>query len=308
MKLQWRLAFMLTALMVLSVLISACGNLDASQPDTTSSSGAAKKMGNLTCVQANLQITGSTALQPLAKDVAADYQQRCKGANITVGGGGSSTGLKNAQDGSSQIGNSDIFADKNIYPDLVDNQVAVVTFAIVINSDVKNISTLSSRQLQDIYAGKTKNWRELGGPDLPVVAVSRPAGSGTRVTFENYVLGQKETISGNPVANASGEVSTTVSQTAGSVSYIASDFARKNNLHVVKIDGVDGTEANVVNNSYKFWSIEHMYTRGQATGLAQAYIDYMKSPATETFRAQQGFLDITRMNQEALTAKTPKHS
>ncbi|GCE19224.1 phosphate ABC transporter substrate-binding protein [Dictyobacter kobayashii] len=308
MKNKWHLALIITLLAMLSASISACGNTDASQPSTTANPGTAKKTGNLTCVQGNLQVTGSTALQPLAKDVATAYQQQCSGANITVGGGGSSTGLKNVQDGSSQIGNSDIFADKHKYPNLVSNQVAVVTFAVVINGDVKNISDLTTQQLRDIYSGKAKNWNKFGGPNLPIVAVSRPAGSGTRITFEQYVLGQKETITGNAVANASGEVSTTVSQTSGAVSYIAADFAHKNNLHVVKLNGVDDTDTNVVNNTYKFWNIEHMYTKGPATGLARAYIDYVKSPDVEPIRQKQGFLDISKMSPAALAAKTPENA
>ncbi|GCE26856.1 phosphate ABC transporter substrate-binding protein [Dictyobacter alpinus] len=302
----WCVVTMLVVSMVMSIVICACGNTDASQSIAASSNGTTKS-GSLTCFSGNLQVTGSTALQPLAKNVAAAYQQQCSGANITVGGGGSSTGLKNAQDGSSQIGNSDIFANKSRYPDLVDHQVAAVAFSVIINENVTNVRNLTSQQLKRIYSGQATNWKEFGGPDLPIVAVSRPAGSGTRVTFEEYVLGQREKITGNPIANASGEVATTVNQTAGAISYIASDYARKNNLNVVTLDNVDETAANIENNSYKFWNIEHMYTKGAASGLAKAYIDYTKSPDTAPLRRKQGFLDISKISQAALKAKTPKN-
>jgi len=257
-------------------------------------------------VQGTLQVTGSTALQPLAKAVATQYQGKCSGANITVGGGGSSTGLKNALDGSSGVGNSDVFADKTKYPGLSDNQVAVVVFSVVINSKVTGVTNLTAAQLKSIYTGQTKNWQQLGGPNLQIVPVSRPAGSGTRLTFEQFVLGTKEALTGNPVAASSGEVANTVKQTDGAVSYVASDYAKKNNLTAVKIDGTDNSDANVQNNSYKFWNIEHMYTKGDASGLAKAYIDYVKSPDTASVRQQQGFLDISSMSQAAITAKTPQ--
>ncbi len=308
---QLRVAIILCALAMLSVLISACGG-DTGGSTSTAGSTATKPAaggssgGSTACATGTIQATGSTALQPLVKAVATDYQKKCPGANITIGGGGSGTGLKNAQDGSSTIGDSDIFADKTKYPDLVDNQVAIVVFSVVINSKVTGVTNLTSAQLKDIYTGKTKNWSALGGPNLAIVPVSRPAGSGTRVTFETYILNGKETISGNPVANSSGDVSNTVGQTDGAVSYIASDYAKKNNLTTVKLDGNDSSDANVVNNTYKFWNIEHMYTKGAASGLAQSFIAYVKSPDTASTRQQQGFLDISKMSQDAIAAKTPK--
>ena len=285
-----RVAFLLAAVVVLSALISACG---ASTGGTTSTTPTAT-LAKATCVSGTLQVTGSTALQPLVQDVANEYQKQCSGAKITVNGGGSGTGLKNVSEGSSDIGNSDVYANATKYPGLVDQQVAVVVFSVV---------------LKDIYTGVATNWKTFGGPDLPIVPVSRPAGSGTRVTFETYVLGTKENLppgSNNPSASTSGEVATTVGQTDGAVSYVATDFAKKNNLDVVKLDGADDSDANVKNNTYKFWNVEHMYTKGQPSALAKALIDYIKSNATASIRQKDGFIDISTMTQAALDAKTPK--
>jgi phosphate transport system substrate-binding protein len=305
-----RIAIILCGLAMLSVLISACGSDTGGQATSSAGSSAttapAGSSSTSACTTGTIQATGSTALQPLVKAVATDYQKKCPGANITIGGGGSGTGLKNAQDGSSAVGDSDIFADKTKYPDLVDNQVAVVVFSVVINSKVTGVTNLTSAQLKDIYTGKTKNWSALGGPNLPIVPVSRPAGSGTRVTFETFILGTKESITGNPVASSSGDVSTTVGQTDGAVSYVASDFAKKNNLTVVKLDGNNDSDTNVQSDTYKFWNLEHMYTKGAATGLAQSFIAFVKSPDEASVRVQQGFLDISKMSPTAITDKTPK--
>ncbi len=304
---QWRIAFILTALAMLSVIISACGASTGGTPaagNTPAATTATSK--GPTCATGSLQVTGSTALQPLVTAVAKSYQTKCSGANITVNGGGSGTGLKNVSDGSSQIGMSDVFADATKYPGLTDNQVAAVVFSVVVNSKVTGVTNLTAAQLKDIYTGKATNWKTLGGPDLKIVPVSRPAGSGTRVTFETYILGTKEALSGNPSAASSGEVASTVGQTDGAVSYVASDFAKKNSLTAVKLDGVDNSDANVQSNTYKFWNIEHMYTKGDATGLAKNLIDYVKSPDTATDRQTQGFLDLSSISAAAIQAKTPK--
>ncbi|KUO08052.1 hypothetical protein AQJ58_32355 [Streptomyces sp. DSM 15324] len=72
-----------------------------------------------------------------------------------------------------------------------ENRVAVSVFALVVNDDIrlKNLSTTAVRRL---YRGRITNWSQLGGPDLPVVLVSRDANSGTRQVFQRRVLGRGE--------------------------------------------------------------------------------------------------------------------
>jgi len=210
--------------------------------------------------------------------VAKDYQAKCSGANITVNLGGSGVGLASAENGSVQIGNSDVFK-KTGQEDLVDHQVAVVIFTVVINSKVTGVTNLTTAQIKGIYSGSIKNWKEVGGPNLPIVVVSRPTTSGTRATFQSYVLGGPETITGptSLVTDSTGTVATEVNQTAGAIGYVTTGAAKKLSLTMVNIDGNAPTATLVEPNTYKFWNIEHMYTKGKANNLSQALIDYMLS-------------------------------
>ena len=54
---------------------------------------------------------------------------------------------------------------------------------------VRNLSLATSGR---IYRGDIRNWKALGGPDLPVLLVSRDANSGTREVFQRRVLGHNE--------------------------------------------------------------------------------------------------------------------
>jgi phosphate transport system substrate-binding protein len=306
---KWRTASALMLLMVLGMIISACGS---STGGTTDSNVTPTPTGNTsaaTCVTGKLQLSGSSALKPLLDPIADGYKGKCSGAEITVNAGGSTTGLNNVKDGSVDIGNSDVFADPAKFPGLVDHQVAVVVFSVVINSKVTGVDNLTAAQLKDIYTGKTKNWKEVGGNDLPIVPVSRESGSGTRQTFESYVLGTKEAIpagSTNPSGKSNGEIAQAISSTDGSIGYVTTDFAKKNSLKAVKIDGVEDTDENVKNNTYKYWNIEHMYTKGEAKDLAKAFIDYTKSDDVESIRKDKGFIAIGAMSDAAIQAKQVK--
>lgn len=191
----------------------------------------------LSCVSETLNIDGSTALQPLVEAMAQGYMQHCSGALITVGGGVSKTGLTHVEQGHGVmtdvnvqkdvnhvagrdvpigIGDFDIFASP-VQGDLVDHQVAIGVFVMVLNQDVTGIHNLSTSQIQGIYTGVYQNWRQICtcGPNLPIVPVSRTINSGTRFTFEKYVLKGVATVSGlgleNTISsdNASQEVEST---------------------------------------------------------------------------------------------------
>jgi phosphate transport system substrate-binding protein len=47
-------------------------------------------------------------------------------------------------------------------------------------------------QASDIFSGKIKNWKEVGGADLPIKIVVRNDKSGTQDYFVNHILRQKD--------------------------------------------------------------------------------------------------------------------
>ncbi|GCE26114.1 phosphate ABC transporter substrate-binding protein [Dictyobacter alpinus] len=313
---KWRIAIILTALAMLSVLMTACGSDTTAgaggTPTAAATTAATTTASNIACEKGNLGTGGSTALGPLVQAAAKTYQDKCSGSSITTQLTGSGAGLKGVHEGSLQVGNSDSFVSltKNPeYKDLTDNQVAVVVFAVIVNKDVTGVTDLTSDQIKGIFTGKITNWKEVKGPDLQISVISRPDGSGTRNTFEKYVLGgTKESVSGasHSTAKTSGDVASNVSKKTGSISYDTVDFAKKNSLTVVKIDGQEATADNVKSNAYKFWNIEHMYTKGAATGLAKSFIDFVKGADAASLRQQYGFLDLSSISSDAITAKTPK--
>ena len=306
---QWRIALIMMVVMAFGIFISACGSTDtgSSTSTPTAASGntpaasTAGTPGSYNCVTGTLNISGSTALAPLVQAVATKYQAKCSGANITVGLGGSGTGLSSAESGSVQIGDSDIFK-KTGQEDLVDHQVSVVIFSLILNSKVTGVTNLTTTQIKGIYSGQTTNWSQLGGPNLKIVVVSRPTSSGTRATFQNYILGGPETISGpsNLSTDSTGTVVKNVQQTDGAIGYVALSAAKKSGLAVLNIDGNAPTPTLVESNTYKFWNIEHMYTKGAATGLAQALIDYMLSDDGKTAAQSLAFVAITDMSSTSI--------
>lgn len=222
-------------------------------------------------------IVGSTALQPLTEAVVEEYKKVAPLTSITVQGGGSGTGLSQVQAGAVNIGSSDIFAEQQDGIDaskLSDHIVAVSGIVPIVNPRL-GVKNLSMSQLRKIYTGEITNWQQVGGPDLAITVINRAEGSGTRVAFEQTVLGNKRAVNAQE-QDSNGTVKEIVANTPGAISYISFAYMNKN-VQALNIDGVKPTAANVTTNEWQLWSYEHMYTQKKTTKATQAFINFMRT-------------------------------
>jgi phosphate transport system substrate-binding protein len=247
----------------------------------------------------SITAVGSTALQPLVEAAGEEYTSDHLGTFINVQGGGTGTGLSQIQEGAVQIGNSDLFAgeQKSIRADeLVDHRVAVVGITPIVNKKV-GINNLTTAQLIQVFTGKVTNWKQVGGANVPIVLINRAQGSGTRATFEQFGLAGHQSKTSQE-QDSSGMVRQIVATTPGAISYVAFSYVN-NTVQDVALNKVAPTEANVKTNDWKIWSYEHLYTKGQPTGLTKDFIRYVQSPAIQkTLVRQLGYLSPDQMKVE----------
>lgn len=109
---------------------------------------------------------------------------------VSVSGGGSGNGIKALIDGTANIANSSRFIKQEEVKMAVEKGRYPVPFGVAIDAIIpvvhpsNTIADLTIEQLHDIYAGKIKNWKELGGQDRPIAVVSRDTSSGTYEVWE----------------------------------------------------------------------------------------------------------------------------
>jgi len=258
------------------------------------------------CVSGTLNIGGSTAMYPLVYQVGQKYQARCSGVVITVNQNvvGSDSGLIEVENGGIQIGDSDIPAPKD-KSDLVDHPVAIVNYVIVVSPGVQGVNNLSIQQLRGIYSGRITNWSQVGGKSLPIYVISRSQSSGTRQTFQSYVLGCIESLSGpsHEELNAEADVAKEVQQKSDAIGYIGIGTAFAMQMKYLTIENEQATPESIEANNYKFWAIEHMYTKGIVQGLAKSFLDYMTGDSARVIANSLHYVDYNLMTPNALNTR-----
>jgi len=300
MKMKKVLAMALTGLMIFSM--AGCGSVsgaDASSAEASSAAASSDLTGTVTG-------SGSSALFPLAQDAADSFKTQYPNVSVTMNAGGSGTGLKQVYDGSVDIGNSDVAAEKKLdaaqAAELVDHKVCVISMAPIVNKDVTagGVSNLTSDQLVSIFTGKTTNWKDVGGKDEAIVLVTRPTTSGTRALFKEYALGGQEEASNAALeTDDSGTLLQSVAGTEGSIGYIALSYLVSNStVDAMPVDGVAPTLENTYSGKWNVWGYEHMYTKGEPKDAVKAYIDYVMSDTYGAKMESLGYCVTSKMKVE----------
>lgn len=266
------------------------------------------------CVAGHLTVVGSTAVEPVVKEIRTAYVADCTRAGIDVAATGSragtrllaDTGRSDPKAATGLVAMSDGRAENT--PDLRGRPLAVVVFAVAVNR-AAGVSSLTTTEIRDIYSGKLKNWSQLRGRNVPIRMVSRTGpDSGSRRVFRERVLGggQELGISSDDCKNKDSratyyrcEVNTTdellsrVNEIDGAIGYADLGDTRKHaGITVAAVDGVTPDPAKVGSGAYTFWEIEYAYTyRTPAQdSLQEAFVDYLLSERNRPVLARDGLI------------------
>ena len=242
-----------------------------------------------------ITISGSTTVLPIAQATAEVFMDKHPEINISVRGGGSSVGIASVMAGTSDIGSASRHAktkelatarEKGI--NLYENIIANDGIAVIINPE-NNVNNLTMEQIKNIYTGKISNWKEVGGPSLPIVVISRDVSSGTFEVFNKKVLNNAKCIDGALMLASNNVVATIVSNTPGAIGYVGLGYIT-DKVKALKVNNVEPSKETVQNNKYQISRTLNMYTKGKPKGLVKQYIDFILSPEGQKIVEEQGFI------------------
>jgi len=208
-------------------LMAACGNPEKN-----------KEQAESPAASQSITVKGSDTVLPLTQQEAEKFMNSHKETSITVVGGGSGVGITALIEGTTDIAMSSrplkmdekaTLEEKGIsYKEI---NIAGDALAVIVHPN-NSIEQLTKEQVADIFTGKVKNWKEVGGKDLPVIAYSRETSSGTYEFFKEHVMDKKNYASSVLNMPATGAIVQSVSQTEGAIGYIGLAYETKEVKHL----------------------------------------------------------------------------
>ncbi|HBF8660374.1 TPA: phosphate ABC transporter substrate-binding protein, partial [Clostridioides difficile] len=257
----------------------------------SSNSGGSGDSGD----SSKVSVSGSTSIGPLMETIGEKFQEKNQGVSVEVQQIGSSGGIKNAIEGTSEIGmSSRDLKDEEKSAGLKETKIAIDGIALITNT-ANSVKNLTMDQVKGIYTGKITNWKEVGGNDAPIVIVSREEGSGTRDGFQEIVgFDSEELTKDAQISDGSGNIKTTVEGNENAIGYISFGYVDEK-VNSLKINDVEATDANVMANKYPI--SRPFILVNKEDGLSEkgkALIDYILSDEGQALVSEKGFIKVNQ--------------
>ncbi len=250
------------------------------------------------------KIKGSDTCLPLSQKEVEEYMKKNPNASITVTGGGSGVGLSALISGTTDIAQSSRKmkmdeklkmqeAGKSAFKEVI---IACDALSVIVNPANK-VSKLTREQLEGIFTGKIKNWKEVGGDDLNIVVYSRESSSGTYDFFKEHVLNNKNYAKTALMMPATGAIVQSVSQTKGAIGYVGIAYM-ENTVKAIEVSydkGKTFVKPNIDNAKNKTYPIVrplYYYYLNSAETKVKPFVDFILSTEGQKIVLKEGYVPI----------------
>jgi len=249
------------------------------------------------------KIKGSDTCLPLIQKGAEKYKKKNSEANISVTGGGSGVGIAALLDGTTDMAmasrkmkfdeKAKLQESKGAFKEVIFARDAL---SVVVNPANK-VNRLTREQLEGIFTGKIKNWKEVGGDDMPIVAYSRESSSGTFEFFKESVLKGKNYGPSILLMPATGAIIQSVSQTKGAIGYVGHAYVNKS-VKALEVSYDKGKNyiapslENAKNGSYPIVRPLYLYYLTKSEKTVAPFVNYMLSPEGQELVLEVGYIPL----------------
>lgn len=247
----------------------------------------------------SVTVNGSTTVLPAMQKIAETFMKQNPSIQVSIAGGGSGHGVKAMMEKTTDIAMSSRDLKSAEIEKLKASGAQAMRYTVAIDAIVpvvhpaNGVKDLTLQQLRDIYAGRIKNWREVGGPDARITVISRDSSSGTFETWETLVM-KKERVQPRALLQASnGAVLQTVAKNKNAIGYVGLGYLVKD----IKPVTIGGVEASMQTAEQRTWPISRellLFTNGQPAGDTKALIDFALSKAGQQAVQAVGFVPVNK--------------
>jgi phosphate transport system substrate-binding protein len=233
--------------------------------------------------QEAIVVDGSSGMVPLAKALAAVYQEKTPIAKVEVGKGiPPKVRLPYLAEGKIHVA----LASRMPKPDdlqagkLKAIEVAKGAIVFAVNASVP-ISNITESQLCDVYSGKTRSWQSFGGPDTPIVVLTRPPTESDPEVIRARItcFGDLKEPDSAKVMARSGDMEKALAETPHAIGITSMTVVEQSGgkVKALTLNGVAATPANVKNGRY-FVTRDYLFiVAAQPRPAVKNFLDFVLS-------------------------------
>ncbi|HNV86037.1 MAG TPA: phosphate ABC transporter substrate-binding protein [Candidatus Omnitrophota bacterium] len=259
----------------------------------------------------SLQIKGSDTMVNLGQAWAEEFMMKHPEASIAVTGGGSGTGIASLINGTCDVAEAsremkpqELDIAKQNGRDVREYKVAIDAVAVVVNPS-NPVKELTVEQMSRIYTGEYTNWKELGGKDQKILALSRERNSGTHVFFLEHVVrkgnekGPEQFAPPVLMLPSSQAIIEEVAQSEGTIGYVGLGYVspRVKPLGVSKSpEGpfIYPTMGTALDGAYPLSRYLLFYTATEPHGIEKTFIDFVLSDEGQKIVETMDFVPLRK--------------
>ena len=225
--------------------------------------------------------------------------------------GGSSGGISALGDGLVQIGMASKHlteGDRAKYPKVNFKEIHIGedAVALVVSRDVweSGLRALTKEQVRDIYEGRVKNWKQVGGPDRRIAFFNKEPGRGTWEVFAHWLYGdpKKAPQVSLPEVGGNEETRNKVASTKGAVSQLSSSWADGKTVFALALkseagEAIEPTTENIATHKYPLSRPLFLLTNGEARDEAKVFVDFVLSERGQALVKKHGYLALEQLKK-----------
>lgn len=225
-----------------------------------------------------LRVSGSSAMHRLISELGAEYSLLSPGVSLEVVGIDTGFGLQAVQDGLADVAMAS-WLPIDLAPDLQATPFARDAIAVIVHPD-NELDELGVVQLQGLFSGEVYQWWLPIGhlSRARVQPVSREEGSGTRVAFEQMVMGGLRVTPHAVVAHSNEAVVEYVAEHPWAIGYVSMGSFTQD-VKVLTLEGQEPTPMSATSGSYLLTRELWLVYPEPPPEAVRAFLRYVLGPA-----------------------------
>jgi phosphate transport system substrate-binding protein len=234
---------------------------------------------------------GAKLIPQIAESFKADGH---KGVKFEIAAEGSSTAFPALANGTAQIGMSSrkikddertFCKTKGVY--IKEHAICHDMIAVIVNKN-SPVSKLTTAQISKIFTGQVKDWSEIGGAPGKISIYTRNTSSGTYKDWQKLAMGGRDYPASSLKMAGNEQIAQEVAKNQNGIGYVGLAYSKTSGTKTIAIDGVQPVAANA--KKYAYARLCYLYAPDKPTAEAQAFLDYVKSPAGQAIATKVGFI------------------